>query len=209
MAPTTAAGGAEGAECFPYRASASRMSALLVLAPPLRVGRLTCHTLGRKSSSVPPDRAQEFLMSFTAFRGWSGRSIAPIIDEVGGDTAAERGRLTDRERGILCLLAAGLTPREASMKLALSLETVRSHLRNAGRRLGARSTAHAMSLVIDGPRPTAIESAEALPGPTASKATQPQRTPPRALSRDTPSAARPRRPSDATRTVLVTDSRSD
>ena len=57
-------------------------------------------------------------------------------------------QLTFREREILTLLARGATAAEIAGHVSLSPETVRTHLRNAMRRLGARSRPHAIALAI-------------------------------------------------------------
>lgn len=55
-------------------------------------------------------------------------------------------RLTPREREIVDLLAGGLTGEEISTRLFISPETVRTHIRNAMNRLGARTRAHLVTL---------------------------------------------------------------
>jgi DNA-binding CsgD family transcriptional regulator len=57
-------------------------------------------------------------------------------------------RITPREREVITLLALGLTGEEIARKLVISPETVRIHVRNARRRLGARTRAHAIALAI-------------------------------------------------------------
>ena len=62
-----------------------------------------------------------------------------------------RGRphlLTAREREILDLLATGKTGEEAARQLFLSPETVRTHVRNAMRKLDARTRVHAVALAV-------------------------------------------------------------
>jgi DNA-binding CsgD family transcriptional regulator len=50
--------------------------------------------------------------------------------------------LTKREREILRLLSTGHSTREISKRLSIGSETIRTHLKNAGRKLGARSRVH-------------------------------------------------------------------
>jgi two-component system response regulator DevR len=57
-------------------------------------------------------------------------------------------RLTSREREILQLLAGGLTGERAAELLFLSPETVRTHIRNAMRKLGANTRVHAVALAL-------------------------------------------------------------
>jgi DNA-binding CsgD family transcriptional regulator len=52
--------------------------------------------------------------------------------------------LTPREREMLSLLAAGLTAVEIAERLVISRETVKSHIRNAMLKLGARTRTQAV-----------------------------------------------------------------
>jgi DNA-binding CsgD family transcriptional regulator len=59
--------------------------------------------------------------------------------------------LTARERQIVALLAHGLTGEEIAARLDLSRETIRTHIRNAMRRMGAKTRPHLVALVYDLP----------------------------------------------------------
>jgi DNA-binding CsgD family transcriptional regulator len=65
----------------------------------------------------------------------------------GSSRAASRA-LTPRQREVLTRLAVGYSAEEIAEELVLSPETVRVHIRNARRRLGARSRAHAVVLAL-------------------------------------------------------------
>jgi DNA-binding NarL/FixJ family response regulator len=71
--------------------------------------------------------------------------VAPLIAE----TAASRQvkQLSPRERQILGLLADGYQGPEIAEQLFLSLETVRTHIRNAAGKLGARTRVQAAAMV--------------------------------------------------------------
>jgi DNA-binding CsgD family transcriptional regulator len=56
--------------------------------------------------------------------------------------------LTAREREVLRGLADGLTNDEIGGRLFLSPETVRTHIRKAATRLGARNRTHAVALAL-------------------------------------------------------------
>lgn len=58
------------------------------------------------------------------------------------------GVLTPREREVLSLVARGLTAKQIAARLAVSPLTVRSHLRNAKRKVGGRTTSHAIAIVL-------------------------------------------------------------
>jgi DNA-binding NarL/FixJ family response regulator len=56
--------------------------------------------------------------------------------------------LTGREREILDFLAGGLSGEEVAVRLALSPQTVQTHVRNLMRKLGARTRVHALALAL-------------------------------------------------------------
>jgi two-component system, NarL family, response regulator len=59
-----------------------------------------------------------------------------------------RGKLTRRQREILQLLADGESTTVAARELDLSEETVKTHMRNALARLGARNRSHAVAIAL-------------------------------------------------------------
>jgi DNA-binding CsgD family transcriptional regulator len=61
-----------------------------------------------------------------------------------------RHELTRREREVVSLLAEGLNGREIAETLFLSPETVRTHVRNAMDRVGARTRAHLIAVALAG-----------------------------------------------------------
>lgn len=61
---------------------------------------------------------------------------------------AGRGRLTEREAEVLCLVAAGLSNLEAGERLDLAVNTVKTHLRNAYRKVGLKNRAQAAAYVL-------------------------------------------------------------
>lgn len=85
-------------------------------------------------------------------------------DELGiiedGTVAPLAGPLSPREREVLTLIAAGLDFQQIADELTISPATVRTHVQNAHRKLGARNRPHAIALamqrgLIDLPAPTA------------------------------------------------------
>jgi DNA-binding NarL/FixJ family response regulator len=71
--------------------------------------------------------------------------VAPLIAKT---AAAQRvTRLSPREREVLDLLADGYQGPEIAERLFLSLETVRTHIRNAVGKLGARTRVQAAAMV--------------------------------------------------------------
>lgn len=71
--------------------------------------------------------------------------LAPLIAEPAG--AQRVTRLSPREREVLGLLADGYQGPEIAARLFLSLETVRTHIRNAVGKLGARTRVQAAAMV--------------------------------------------------------------
>lgn len=59
-------------------------------------------------------------------------------------------RLSGREREVLTLLAGGCSGESIAAHLALSPETVRTHVRNAMDKLAARTRTHAIALALHG-----------------------------------------------------------
>jgi DNA-binding CsgD family transcriptional regulator len=57
-------------------------------------------------------------------------------------------QLSPREHEILGLLSEGLTGEAIAGRLFLSPETVRTHIRNATRKLGAKTRVHAVALML-------------------------------------------------------------
>jgi DNA-binding CsgD family transcriptional regulator len=81
-----------------------------------------------------------------------GRShVAPGVHVLVARTVESRPQdsvLSPREREVLELLACGNSTQEAAGHLYLSPLTVRTHLRNAMEKLGARSRAHAVATAL-------------------------------------------------------------
>jgi DNA-binding CsgD family transcriptional regulator len=61
---------------------------------------------------------------------------------------AAESALTPREREIIALLAEGLNAEEVARRLIISPLTVRTHVRNAKEKLGARTMGHAIAIVL-------------------------------------------------------------
>jgi DNA-binding NarL/FixJ family response regulator len=59
-----------------------------------------------------------------------------------------RGKLTQRQREILQLLADGESTTSAGRKLDLSEETIKTHMKNALGRLGAKNRSHAVAIAM-------------------------------------------------------------
>jgi DNA-binding CsgD family transcriptional regulator len=108
------------------------------------------YVFGDDSGGSPPRRKSTSVFRFKdrlvrrvhAFDMW-GEAVA----------YAERSSdfvLTPREREVMSLLATGLNAEEVAGRLVISPFTVRTHVRNAKEKLGARTMAHAIAIVLRG-----------------------------------------------------------
>lgn len=73
----------------------------------------------------------------------AGRPPAPPKDDVGHGVG-----LTDREADTLGCIARGLTNEQCAAELGLSVNTLKSHIRQAYHKIGARTRAQAVSWAI-------------------------------------------------------------
>ena len=71
---------------------------------------------------------------------------------------ASRRQLRPRVREILGLLSEGLTGQAIAGRLFLSPETVRTHIRNATRKLGAKTRVHAVALMLVSRDPSTVRA---------------------------------------------------
>jgi DNA-binding CsgD family transcriptional regulator len=85
----------------------------------------------------------------------NGIHVAACLAEPGQDPRALRpararraGQLTRREQESLRLVAMGMTTTAAADQLGISPETVRTHVRNAMNKLGARTRAQAIAVAM-------------------------------------------------------------
>jgi DNA-binding CsgD family transcriptional regulator len=77
------------------------------------------------------------------------RDASELVDATGVSRRDDRGaRLTRRERDVVRLLVLGATTSEVAAELVISADTVRSHVRNAMAKTGARTRAQLVALVL-------------------------------------------------------------
>lgn len=93
--------------------------------------------------------AEQLLAAVSAVaRGGSWIDPATRSAIVGHAEARPRRVLSMREREVLQLVARGVSIEDAGVQLSLSAQTVRTHVRNAMRKLGAHTRAHAVVLAL-------------------------------------------------------------
>lgn len=79
----------------------------------------------------------------------AGRILSAMARDTWPDTAAfEVWNLRPREQAILQCLVAGRSNREIARELSLGEQTIKTHLRNLYRKLGARSRSEAVAIAL-------------------------------------------------------------
>jgi DNA-binding NarL/FixJ family response regulator len=80
-----------------------------------------------------------------------GSYVDPRLDRVllSPRATAHVARLSPRERETMHLIAEGLTAEAVGAQLGMSVETVRTHVRNVVRKLEARNRVHAIALALE------------------------------------------------------------
>lgn len=96
--------------------------------------------------SAPPDRLVDALRTVAAGGSFIDPDLAHELSRGGRVSRIER--LSPREREILGLLAEGLTGQAIAERLYISPETVRTHVRNATSKAGAKTRVEAVALMV-------------------------------------------------------------
>jgi DNA-binding NarL/FixJ family response regulator len=80
-----------------------------------------------------------------------GTYVDPRLDRVlrSARSAARVPQLSPRERQVMHLMAEGLTADGVGAQLGVSVETVRTHVRNAIRKLQARNRVNAIAIALE------------------------------------------------------------
>lgn len=98
---------------------------------------------------VKNDDAESFIDGIRTVAG--GRRWLPVPmedDEINEMIASEQPQLSRRERQILGLLSEGHSTDEVADELNLSAHTIRTHVKNAMRKLDASTRAHAVAIAL-------------------------------------------------------------
>ena len=114
------------------------------------LGRLA-EVLGQLASGAAPmsaSIARRVIASFHATRPPEPAASVKPAPEDSADSELEQTRPTDRELAVLQMLSRGLSYAECGGALGMSLDTVRSHVRNSYRKLHAASKAEAVAIAM-------------------------------------------------------------
>jgi DNA-binding NarL/FixJ family response regulator len=106
---------------------------------------LACGAQGVVSKASSPEEFRQAIRTVADGGSYLDERIRKLLGEPreGADHL-----LSKREREVLAMLASGLTLEQIASMLVLSPETVRTHVRNAGRRLGGRTRVHTIALAL-------------------------------------------------------------
>ncbi len=113
------------------------------LAEAMRVG-----TRGFVLKSSPAQRLIQALRDVAAGGHYVDPDLALLLSR--GTELSRLMQLSPREHEILGLLAEGLSGQAIAARLFLSPETVRTHVRNATAKLGARTRVEAVAMMVQG-----------------------------------------------------------
>jgi DNA-binding CsgD family transcriptional regulator len=100
------------------------------------------------STDAPPKRKATCVFRFTDGRVRRLQAFDTWWEATAYVERAAESALTPREREVIALLAEGLNAEEVARDLVISPLTVRTHVRNAKEKLGARTMAHAIAIVL-------------------------------------------------------------
>ncbi len=87
------------------------------------------------------------LLSAIAQVSAGGAYVDPRLDRSAAPAAGRT--LSPREREVIGLMAEGLTAEAIGARLGVSVETVRTHVRNVIRKLQARNRVHAIAIALE------------------------------------------------------------
>jgi DNA-binding NarL/FixJ family response regulator len=106
-------------------------------------------TAGALGFAIKDDNTDALIEAIRTVAGGRRWLPTPMSDsEIDAMIASEQPQLSRREREILGLLSDGFSTDEVAEKLSLSAHTVRTHVKNAMRKLDASTRAHAVAIAL-------------------------------------------------------------
>src|SRR3712207_6075536 len=105
---------------------------------------------GARGYALKAGSMDELLLAIRQVAG-GGSYVDPRLDRILLSPRATSGvpQLSPREREIMHLMAEGMTAEAIAAKIAVSVETVRTHVRNVIRKLQARNRVHAIAIALE------------------------------------------------------------
>ncbi len=107
---------------------------------------LACETRGLALKVGAPAELLAAIAAVARGDRWLDPRLPRLLRPLAKDEPAHQ--ISRREREVLCLLAEGMTGEAVARQLFLSPETVRTHVRNAMRKLGARTRSQAIAMIV-------------------------------------------------------------
>jgi DNA-binding NarL/FixJ family response regulator len=107
---------------------------------------LDCGARGFALKAGAPEELLTAIRTVAAGETYVDQRLRPLL--LARFTTDRIGVLSPREREVLDLLAKGLTGEEAAVRLSLSPETIRTHVRNAMDKLEAHTRVHAVAIAL-------------------------------------------------------------
>jgi DNA-binding NarL/FixJ family response regulator len=123
-----------------------------ILRPELVRGALLSGAHGLVERTAPLTEFIHALRAVAAGQIHFGRSGSDEIRSLLGSGSSDfgrRARLTDREKGVLCEIADGLSSKEISAKLGISVHTVVHHRTRLMRKTGLRGAAQLSRYAVE------------------------------------------------------------
>jgi DNA-binding NarL/FixJ family response regulator len=105
---------------------------------------------GARGYALKAGSMEELLAAIAQVAG-GGSYVDPRLDRIllSPRATARLPQLSPRERQIMHLMAEGLTAEAIGNRLTVSVETVRTHVRNVIRKLQARNRVHAIAVALE------------------------------------------------------------
>ena len=107
---------------------------------------LDCGALGFALKAGPPEELLTAIRTVAAGETYVDDRLRPLL--LARFTTERLGVLSPREREVLDHLAKGMTGEEVAVRLGVSPETVRTHVRNAMDKLEAHTRVHAVAIAL-------------------------------------------------------------
>jgi len=105
---------------------------------------------GARGYALKAGSMEELLAAIAQVAG-GGSYVDPRLDRIllSPRATAHVPQLSPREREIMHLMAEGMTAEAIGDKISVSVETVRTHVRNVIRKLQARNRVHAIAIALE------------------------------------------------------------